>query len=197
MRRLRVAGDDERLRAVATRHVAHGGIHLAGLGSVAHRELVLHRCQTQRADHHGRQRVGELALEHRAFAGHDAVVLWNLVVQERREHWRQHHLARVAEVAFAQLEVLAHDRELDAFFAQDVPHLAQHLLDAYVRAGVARAVVTGEQELQARSRRPRLTPAQHPTHLGQLDQPTDPRDECFVHHGCAPPGTAWGQSRYG
>ena len=69
-------------------------------------------------------------------------------VQERREDVGQMHLPRVAEISAGEIEILGHDAEGDVFGAEDAADLADHFLDANVGAGVARAVVTGEEQLQ-------------------------------------------------
>ena len=56
----------------------------------------------------------------------------------------QAHLSGIAKIAPRQLKIERRHRQLDLICAQDLPHLPQHLLDAHVRTGIARAVVSGE-----------------------------------------------------
>ncbi|WP_434427199.1 hypothetical protein [Nannocystis pusilla] len=98
----------------------------------------------------------ELRLEHRALAGDDAVVLRALGGDELGEHRRQLDLVDGAEVAARQLGIDGHDRQLELVVADDVAQLADHLLDADVGAGVARADVAGQQQLERLARLPRL-----------------------------------------
>ena len=49
--------------------------------AISDRELVLRGRDAQRANHHRGQGIGELALEHRAFAGHHAMMFWNFVLR--------------------------------------------------------------------------------------------------------------------
>jgi hypothetical protein len=51
-------------------------------------------------------------------------VAWDLAIQKGWKHVRQLHLACVAEISVAQLEVLAHHRELDALLPEDAANLA-------------------------------------------------------------------------
>src|SRR5262249_33792377 len=137
-----VASNDQRIFAKAGAHFADGRIHVAGFSAVAYRELVLRRGDTERADHHGGQRVGELALEHRALTGDHAVVKGDLARKKGGKDVGQVDLARTLEVSVGQLKILAHDAEFDIFRAQDVANLPQHFLDPSVRAHVAGAVVS-------------------------------------------------------
>ena len=129
----------------------------AGFGAVGDAQFVLRGRDAERADHHGGERVGEFAFEHRAFARDHAVVLAALrECKKRRKDVRQMHLPRVAEISAREIEILRHHAEREIFVAQNAPHLPQHFLHAHIRAGVARAVVAGEEQLQLRRRAARL-----------------------------------------
>ena len=119
----------------------------------------MRRGNAERADHHGGEGVGEFALEHGAFAGDDAVILADDSMQERREHIRQMNLLRVAEISPGEIEILRHDAEREIFVTEDAADLADHFFDADVGAGVARAVVSGEEELQLCAGLPGVTGA--------------------------------------
>ena len=62
----------------------------------------------------------------------------------------------------------------DIFVAEDAADLANHFFYADVGAGVARAVVTGKEELQSCARLPGMTGAEHLFELVELDQAADP-----------------------
>src|SRR5260370_20383213 len=68
----------------APEHPLNKATHTSSLTAVAKRKLVLCRCEPQGANHHRRERVGELAFEHRAFACDDPVVLPHLAMEKRR-----------------------------------------------------------------------------------------------------------------
>ncbi len=176
---------------------------MPGLGAERNAQFILRGCDAERADHHRGERIGELALEHRAFARHHAVVLAHLGMQKRRKHVGQMNLLRVAEVAARQIEILRHHAQREILRAQNAAHLPEHFLHAHVGAGVARSVVAGEQQLQLRSRFPWLARAKHPFEFVQFDQTADPGFEDEIHHGrtssttrAAPATDSDGQSRY-
>ena len=66
------------------------------------------------------------------------------------------------EVAFGAAEILGHHAEVDVFRAEDVADLVNHFVDAHVAAGVAGAVVAGEEQFQFFAAIPALPAAQHP-----------------------------------
>ena len=66
--------------------------------------------------------------------------------EERRVDIRQVHLPGAVEVALGAVEILSHHAEVDVFGAEDMANLTQHFLDADVAAGVAGAVVSGEEQ---------------------------------------------------
>src|SRR5215471_1802913 len=117
------------------------------LCSIADRKLVLNSCNAQRANHHRGQCIGELALEHRPFTSNHTVMLWHFVGQEWRKNIWKVHLSGAFEVSLGELEVLTHHAEVDALCAKNVANLADHLLHAHVRPHVARAVISGEEQL--------------------------------------------------
>src|SRR5579885_600202 len=120
---------------------------MARLGTVSDRKLVLHRRNPKGADHHRRERIRELALEHRAFARHHPMMLRDFVEQERREDVRKVNLSGAFEVSFRILKHLAHYTEIHPLGAEDVANLAQHLLNPNVRAHVASTVVSRKEKL--------------------------------------------------
>ena len=117
---------------------------------------------------------GELALEHRAFARDHAVLPAHFAKQEWRINIRQEHLACVAEIAAAPIQILRHHAEREIFFAQHAPHLPQHLLDPNVGTRVARAVIARKEQLQFFSRLPGTPRAKLPERAGKLDQRARP-----------------------
>src|SRR5215472_13464108 len=120
---------------------------MSRLGAVADGKLILNGSDTQRTNHHGGQGIGELALEHRPFAGDHTVMLRYFPRQEWRKNIREIDLFRAFEVSLGELEVLTHHAEVDSLRAKDMTNLADHLLYAYVRSHVARAVISGEEQL--------------------------------------------------
>ena len=165
-----VATDDEGAPAVLFDVALQRRSHVAGLGAVADGELVLGVRHAERTGHHGGEGAGELRLEHRAFAGDDAVVAGALLGEEGREDDGHHDLAHGAEIAAGELGVVGHDGQLQLVVPDDVAELADHLLDAHVGAGVAGADVAGEQQLERLARRPALGVADGITDADALDQ---------------------------
>src|ERR1039458_9349993 len=66
--RLFIAGDDQRILAVAAAHLGEQRVHMASFCAIPHGKLIFHGGDTERADHHRGEGVGELTLEHGAFA---------------------------------------------------------------------------------------------------------------------------------
>src|SRR5216684_1414510 len=132
----------------------------------------------------------KLALEHRSFASDDAVILPHLAKQKRRVNVGKVNLARAFEVAFGALEVLRHYAEIDMLGAKNMPNLPQHLLDAHIAAGIARAVITRKEQLKFFTWRPALAKTHHPAKAPDLDQRADPCDEKKVGHAPILPATA-------
>src|SRR5260370_13661849 len=124
----------------APEHPLNKATHTSSITAVAKRKLVLCRCEAKGANHHRRERVGELAFEHRAFAGDDPVVLPHLAIEKRRVNVWEIKLLRAFEIALRAAEVLRHHAEIDMIRAENAPDLPQHLLHAHVAAGVACSV---------------------------------------------------------
>ncbi len=103
--RFRIARDHHGIVAIARAQSRHRRVHIARFGAIADRKLVFHRRHAQSANEHGRERVGELALEHGPFAGDHAVMFAHFLVEEWRKHIRQEHLRRVAKIAARKLEI--------------------------------------------------------------------------------------------
>src|SRR5215472_8129075 len=76
-----------------------------------------------------------------------ANLLWNFIEQEWRKNIRQMNLVGSIKVSLGEFEVLAHHAKVDTLAAKDVPDLAQHFFDAHVGAHIARAIVSGEEQL--------------------------------------------------
>ena len=201
--RLRISRDDQRIPDVTPAHPLDEAVHVAGLGAIADRELVLRRRQAQRADHHGRQRVGEFALEHRAFARNHAVVLPHFAEKERRINVGQMHLLRPLEVTACAVEVLRHHAERDILSAEHMANLTDHLLHAHIGAGIARPVVARKEQLQLFARSPTAAETEHPADAPNLDQSADAGHEEKIGHARAPftataaAGAFSGQGTYG
>jgi len=53
-----------------------------------------------------------------------------------------------SKVAAGEIEILGHDAEIHAFRTKNVANLAEGFLHAQVGAGIAVAVITGEEQLQ-------------------------------------------------
>src|SRR5581483_8186556 len=164
------------------------------LGAIADRKFILDCRDPQRSNHHRRQGIGKLTLEHGAFASHYTVMLGNFIEQERRKDVWKMDLGRALEISFRALEILAHDAEINSFSAQNVPDLTQHLLDSHIRSHVSRAVVSGKQQFQFFSRLPRFVSAHHPADFRSLDVAAHPGFEDEIHHAALPPrleGHGW------
>ena len=86
---------------------------MPGFRPISDGKFVLDRRDAEGADHHGGKSVGKLALEHRAFARHYAMVSGNFIGQKGRKNIRQMHLPASLEVSLRKFEVLAHHAELD------------------------------------------------------------------------------------
>ena len=112
-------------------------------------------------------------------------------MQERRKDVGEVYLPCVAKISAREIEILRHHAEREIFRAEDSPHLAHHFFHADVGTGVARAVVSGEKQLERRTGFPGLARAEHPFELVQFDQAADPGFEQQVGHGrgssAAPP----------
>jgi hypothetical protein len=117
------------------------------------------------------------------------VVGAGFAVEEGREDVGQVDLARALEVALGAIEALRHDAEVDILRADDVADLADHLVDAYVGTGVARAIVAGEEEFEFFAGSPSFADSQHPSQAGEFDQHADPGDEEKVGHAREAPLT--------
>src|SRR5438270_13238776 len=74
--------------------------------AIADRKLVFRGSQPQRADHHRRQSVGELALEHRTFARNHAVISAHLAKQDRWVDIGQMYLPRAFEISLGAPNIL-------------------------------------------------------------------------------------------
>src|SRR3989475_10870654 len=185
--RFHVSREDHRILDVALAHGLYDSVHVARLAAVSKRNLVFCRGQTQRNDHHRRQGIGKLALEHRAFASDDAVILTHLAKEKRWKHIGEMDLARALKITACEIEILGHDAEINVFGAKDMPNLAQRFLHAQVRPRIPIAVVTGKEQPQLFARRPAFAEAQHPAQACDLNQRADPGDEEEVRHARALP----------
>ena len=92
-------------------------------------------------------------------------------------------------------EILRHHAEGDVFRAQNMADLAQHFRNAHIGAHIARAVVSGKEQLQFFAGLPGFALAHHPAQLGGLDAAADPRFKHQIHHAADPPALLVGQSR--
>src|SRR5712692_10973005 len=151
---------------VTRAHRLNEAIHVTCFPTVSEGKLVFRRGKPQRSNHHRSESVGKFALEHRAFAGDDTVVLPHFSEEKWRVNVRETDLPRALEIAIGPVEVLRHHAEIDLIRTQHVPYLPQHFLNAHVAAGIARAVIAGEEQLQFFGRRPALSEPQHPTEPG-------------------------------
>src|SRR5262249_53390200 len=106
-------------------------------------------------------------LKHGAFASYDPMVLASFAIKERRKNVRKENLTRAFEVALRAVETLRHHAEVHMLCAENVADLADHFVDAHVRAGVARAVVAGKQQLEFFARTPLSAAAEHPLQAGE------------------------------
>src|SRR5580692_608900 len=116
-------------------------------------------------------------------------------------------LAGVAEISASEIEILRHDAEGEIFVAENAAHLANHFFYADVGAGVARAVVSGEEKFEFGAGLPGLSGAEHPFELVEFDEAADPgfeeqvgheRGSCeaFAAREAAWTGASVGHSRY-
>ena len=184
--RFLVAGDDQRIGTETPAHALQKAVHVAGFRSISHRKPVMGGGDSQAADHHGAEGVGELALEHRALASQNPVVAADLAKEEGWKDIRKLDLAHRIEIAAGPLQVVREDTQFQVGVAQHVANLTDHLLDADIGPGIAVSVVPGKEQAQRRSRLPGLSRSQHPSQLGELDQATDPQLQSQIHHGAAP-----------
>src|SRR5438445_10459515 len=109
-------------------------------------------------------------------------MLWNFPRHERRKNIWQVHLVAVLEISIGELEILAHQADLDIVGSQNVAQLAESFFRAHVGAGIARAVVSREKQLEPFSRLPAFPLAENPPGLGALDVSADPGLQDEVHH---------------
>ena len=72
--RFQAARNHHRVFRVPRAHALNQVIHVPRVAAIGHRQFIFRRGQSQRANHHGGQRIREFALEHRAFTGNHAVV---------------------------------------------------------------------------------------------------------------------------
>ena len=86
------------------------------------------------------------------------------------------HLAGIAEVAARRIEILCHHAQVRDFVRPARAHLAKHLLDTHVGAGVARAVVPGKEQLEFFARLPRTGPRRASRGRCAIESEHDP---CF------------------
>ncbi len=117
------------------------------------------------------------------------MILAHLSEKERRKNVRQVDLARAVKITAAAVEVLRHHAEINVAGAEDVANLAKHFLYAHIGAGIARAVVSGEEQAEFIAGFPALTKAEHPADAPDFDQRADPSDQKEVGHARAPPAT--------
>src|SRR5690242_11708973 len=188
--RLLVARDHQRVVHVASAHFLEEAIHVARFASVPKGKFVFRRSQAERANHHRRQRVGELALEHRALARDNSVILPHLSGQEGRKDIGEINLSRALEVAAGAVETLRHYAEIDICGAEHVPHLPQHFLDAHVRSGVARTVVARKEQPQFFAGHPATPQAKCPGQSPDFDERAHPGNKQKIRHARAPPTAA-------
>src|SRR5258708_36957391 len=92
--RFHIASDDHRIMDVPGAHGLNETVHVTRFSPIGERELILRRSEPQRTDHHRGQRVGKFALEHRAFASDDTVILPDLAKEKRRGYIRPGNLVR-------------------------------------------------------------------------------------------------------
>src|SRR6476660_1715672 len=104
------------------------------------------------------------------------MILASFAIEEGRENVGEKNLAGALEVAFGAVEAVRHHAEIHVFSAEQVADLAQHFVDANIGAGVARAVIAGEEESEFFTGRPLFAASQHPLQAGELDENTDPGD---------------------
>src|SRR6266481_1327488 len=176
---------------VASTHGLYDPVHVACFSPVRKRQLILRRGEPQGTDHHGGQRVCKLALKHRSFASDDTVILPDLTVEEGWKSVRQVNLPRTFKVSAGAVEIEGHHAEVCLVRSQDMTYLPQHFLDAHIAAGVARAVIAREEQLQLFSRSPALAEAEHPAEAPDFNKRTDPGDDKEVRHARALPAAAF------
>src|SRR5882724_2418471 len=176
---------------VASTHRLYKAVHVACFSPVRERELILCRGESQGTNHHGGQGVCKLAFEHRAFTSNDAMILSHLVIKERWESIRKVNLPRTFKISAGAVEIEGHHAEVCLVPSQDVTYLPQHFLDTHIAAGIARAVVASEEQLQLFSWGPTLTEAEHPAEAPDFNQRADPGNEKEVRHARALPTAAF------
>ena len=97
------------------------------------------------------------------------MVLAYFAKQERRENHGQLHLRGSRKVAARAIGVKGHHAQRDILFAQHVPNLPQHFLDANIRARIARAVISREKKFQFLARLPGAARAKFPKRAGEFN----------------------------
>src|SRR5947209_3345296 len=101
-------------------------------------------------------------------------MLRNLARQKRRKNIRKMDLLSTFEVASRQFEVLAHHTELDILRAENLTELAHRFLGTHVRTGIARSVVSRQQQLEFFAGLPAFAFAEDPCGFGMLNVGADP-----------------------
>jgi hypothetical protein len=102
------------------------------------------------------------------------MILAGFAVEEWRKNIGEKNLLCAREVAFGAIEILRHDAEIDVFRAEDMADLPEHLVDANIGAGVARAVVAGEEKFEFFAGLPAGPATHHPLQAGDFDEQADP-----------------------
>ena len=115
------------------------------------------------------------------------MILAGFAVKEWRKNVGEKNLLCACEVAFGAVEILGHDAEIDVFRAEHVTDLAEHFVDANIGAGVAGAVVAGEEKFKFFAGLPARAAAHHPLQTGEFDEQADPNDEKKIGHARAAP----------
>src|SRR6202041_2569705 len=103
---------------------------------------------SERPDDHDRQRVCELAFEHRAFASNHAIMPGHLARQKGRINIGQVHLPPVSKLTSRKVKILRHHGDKKILRAEAAADLAQNFFDADIRSSISRTVVTREKEFQ-------------------------------------------------
>ena len=159
-----------------------------GLGAVSNRELVLRRRNSQRPNHHRGQRVGKLALEHRAFAGDHSVMLRNFIRQETAGKYPEE------EPASCLRNIPSNNRSSGVITlkstcsAPRMCRICRSISSTRTSEPILRVpLYPANSSFSFSPGCHGVCPAQHPSRFGAFNIAADPGFQNKVHHAAVPP----------
>src|SRR5260370_1413716 len=138
-----------------------------------------------RKDESGKEQEWESSHPSRLPAKPCARIREDLAGEEGWKSVREVNLPRTFKISAGAVEIEGHHAEVCLVRSEDMTYLPQHFLDTHIAAGVARAVIAREEQLQLFSRSPALTEAEPPAEAVDFNKRTDPGDEMDVRHARA------------